>query len=93
MLTLEDLAGLLEEHRAAAAVKVREFSLGGRFFAFNAEPAIMGGGEPFPGLLVSGERMFDNGKGRATRQNPERARGGNDRCGGGIDAGPRRAAG
>jgi dihydropteroate synthase len=42
MLTLEDLAGLFEEHRAAAAVKVREFSLGGRFFAFNSEPAIMG---------------------------------------------------
>jgi dihydropteroate synthase len=42
MLTLEDLAGLLEEHRAAAAVKVREFSLGGRPFAFNAGPAIMG---------------------------------------------------
>jgi dihydropteroate synthase len=42
MLTLEDLAGLLEEHRAAAAVKVREFSLGDRQFAFNAGPAIMG---------------------------------------------------
>src|SRR5271156_565854 len=42
MLSLEDLAGLLEEHRAAAAVKVREFSIGGRFFAFNAAPAIMG---------------------------------------------------
>jgi dihydropteroate synthase len=42
MLSLEDLAGLLEEHRAAAAVKVREFSLGGRFFPFNSEPAIMG---------------------------------------------------
>jgi len=33
---------LLEEHRAAAAVKVREFSLGDRFFAFNSEPAVMG---------------------------------------------------
>jgi dihydropteroate synthase len=42
MLSLEDLAGLLEEHRAAAAVKVREFSIGDRFFAFNSEPAIMG---------------------------------------------------
>src|SRR5271170_3470836 len=42
MLSLENLAGLLEEHRAEAAVKVREFSLGGRFFAFNSEPAIMG---------------------------------------------------
>jgi dihydropteroate synthase len=42
MLSLEDLAGLLEEHRAAAGAKVREFSIGGRFFAFNSEPAIMG---------------------------------------------------
>jgi dihydropteroate synthase len=42
MLSLKDLAGLLEEHRAAAAVKVREFSLGDRRFAFNSEPAIMG---------------------------------------------------
>lgn len=42
MLTLEDLAGLLEEHRAAAAVKVREFAIGGRPFPFNSEPAIMG---------------------------------------------------
>jgi dihydropteroate synthase len=42
MLSLEDLAGLLEEHRAAAAVRVREFSIGDRFFPFNAEPAIMG---------------------------------------------------
>jgi dihydropteroate synthase len=42
MLSLDDLATLLEEHRAAAAVRVREFSLGGRLFAFNSEPAIMG---------------------------------------------------
>jgi dihydropteroate synthase len=42
MLSLENLADLLEEHRAAAAVKVREFSLGNRLFAFNSQPAIMG---------------------------------------------------
>jgi dihydropteroate synthase len=42
MLSLEYLAGLLEEHRAAAAVKVREFSIGDRFFAYNSAPAIMG---------------------------------------------------
>ena len=42
MLTLEQLAGLLESHREAAAAKVREFSMGGRFFAFNSAPAIMG---------------------------------------------------
>ncbi|MGD0815243.1 MAG: dihydropteroate synthase [Verrucomicrobiota bacterium] len=42
MLSLENLAGLLEEHRVAAASRVREFSLGDRFFAFNSEPAILG---------------------------------------------------
>ena len=42
MLSLEHLAALWEEHREAAAVKVREFSVGGRFFAFNSAPAIMG---------------------------------------------------
>ncbi len=42
MLNLEQLAGLLEAHRAAAAAQVREFSLGGRPFAFNSRPAIMG---------------------------------------------------
>jgi dihydropteroate synthase len=42
MLSLEHLAGMLEEHRAAAAARVREFSLGGRLFAFNSAPAIMG---------------------------------------------------
>jgi dihydropteroate synthase len=42
MLSLEQLAGLLESHREAATAKVREFSIGGRFFAFNSAPAIMG---------------------------------------------------
>jgi dihydropteroate synthase len=42
MLSLEYLADLLEEHRDCAPVKVREFSLGNRHFAFNSEPAIMG---------------------------------------------------
>jgi len=42
MLSLEFLAQLLDENRGAAAVKVREFSLGGRAFAFNSEPSIMG---------------------------------------------------
>jgi len=42
MLSLEQLAGLLEEHREAAVAKVREFSIGSRFFAFNSAPAIMG---------------------------------------------------
>ena len=42
MLNLEQLAALLESHRAAAAVRVEEFSLGERRFAFNEQPAIMG---------------------------------------------------
>ncbi len=42
MLTLDHLAGLLEKNRAAAAARVREFSIGGQPFPFNSEPAIMG---------------------------------------------------
>ncbi len=42
MLTLELLAGLLENHRAAAAAPVQEFSLGGKKLKFNSRPAIMG---------------------------------------------------
>ena len=42
MLTLEHLAGLLENNRAAAAARVKEFSIGGRHFNFNTQPAIMG---------------------------------------------------
>jgi dihydropteroate synthase len=42
MLKLEDLAALLDQHRAAAAATVREFKIGDRFFPFNTQPAIMG---------------------------------------------------
>jgi dihydropteroate synthase len=42
MLLLEQLAGLLENHRDAAAAKVREFSIGGQRLAFNSAPEIMG---------------------------------------------------
>ena len=42
MLSLEQLADLLAQNRAAAAVRVKEFSLGGKKFAFNSQPAIMG---------------------------------------------------
>ena len=42
MLSLEDLAALLEEHRSAASAKVAEFSIGGRPFHFNSQRAIMG---------------------------------------------------
>ena len=42
MLGLEELAELLERNRAAAGAAVKEFSIGGRHFGFNTEPAIMG---------------------------------------------------
>ena len=42
MLNLEQLSGLLENNRAAASARVKEFSIGGKRFAFNSRPAIMG---------------------------------------------------
>jgi dihydropteroate synthase len=42
MLTLEYLAQLRERYAAAAAAMVKEFAVGGRHFAFNSRPAIMG---------------------------------------------------
>jgi dihydropteroate synthase len=42
MLGLEQLAELLERNRAAAAARVKEFAIGGKHFAFNTRPAIMG---------------------------------------------------
>jgi len=42
MLTLEHLAELLAAHRAAAGARVREFTIGGRPFAFQTRPAVMG---------------------------------------------------
>ncbi len=42
MLNLEQLAGLLEKHRDDARAQVKEFSIGGKPFAFNSQPAIMG---------------------------------------------------
>ena len=42
MLTLEQLAELLEKNRAAPSARVKEFSIGGREFNFNSRPAIMG---------------------------------------------------
>jgi dihydropteroate synthase len=42
MLTLEQLAALLESHRPAATARVAEFPIGGREFPFNSAPAIMG---------------------------------------------------
>src|SRR5450755_5191545 len=42
MLKLENLAELLEQNRAVASARVKEFSIGGRKFRFNSQPAIMG---------------------------------------------------
>jgi dihydropteroate synthase len=42
MLSLEHFSALLEQNRAAATARVREFSIAGRAFAFNTQPAIMG---------------------------------------------------
>jgi dihydropteroate synthase len=42
MLTLEQLGKLLEENRAAARARVKEFAVGGKNFAFNSRSAIMG---------------------------------------------------
>ncbi len=42
MLNLEQLAELLDKNRAAASGRVKEFSIGGKPFAFNSQPAIMG---------------------------------------------------
>ncbi len=42
MLSLEQLTELLSQNRAAAAARVKEFSIGGKKFAFNSQPAIMG---------------------------------------------------
>jgi dihydropteroate synthase len=42
MLTLEHLAELWERNRAAANATVKEFAIGGRPFAFNTSPALMG---------------------------------------------------
>ena len=42
VLNLEQLAELLDKNRAAASTRVKEFSIGGRKFNFNSQPAIMG---------------------------------------------------
>jgi dihydropteroate synthase len=42
VLNLEQLAGLLDKNRAAASARVKEFSIGGKQFNFNSQPAVMG---------------------------------------------------
>jgi len=68
MLCIEQLAGLLENHRMAAAAKVREFSIGRQFFAFNSAPAIMGVINLSPdswyreSVCLSAERAIERGR-------------------------------
>jgi dihydropteroate synthase len=42
MLTLENLASLLDANRPAANSRVKEFAIAGRHFAFNSAPSLMG---------------------------------------------------
>lgn len=42
MLNLEHLKSLVDKHPEAARAQVREFEIGGKLFAFNARPHIMG---------------------------------------------------
>jgi dihydropteroate synthase len=42
MLKMENLAELLEKNRDDASARVKEFSIGGRKFNFNSQPAVMG---------------------------------------------------
>jgi dihydropteroate synthase len=42
MLKLENLAELLEKNRSPATAHVLEFSIGGKPFTFNSQPAVMG---------------------------------------------------
>jgi len=41
MLSLEQLAGLLDSHRQAGAANVRDFSIGRRLIVFNSAGAII----------------------------------------------------
>ncbi len=42
MLKIEHLSELLERNRGAASARVKEFSIGGKPFTFNSQPAVMG---------------------------------------------------
>jgi dihydropteroate synthase len=42
MLKIEQLAELFEKNHAAASARVKEFSIGGKKFNFNSQPAVMG---------------------------------------------------
>ena len=42
VLNLEYISELLGKYRAAASAQVKEFAIGGKSFAFNSQPAVMG---------------------------------------------------
>ena len=42
VLNLEHISELLGKYRAAASARVKEFAIGGKPFAFNSQPAVMG---------------------------------------------------
>ena len=73
MLSLEDIAGLLEKYREAAAARVAEFAIGGRQFAFNSRPAIMGVVNLSPdswyreSVCLSAEAAMDRGRALAAQ--------------------------
>jgi dihydropteroate synthase len=68
MLKLENLAELLEKNRATASARVEEFSIGGRKFNFNSQPAVMGVVNLSPdswyreSVCLSAESAFRRGK-------------------------------
>src|SRR5262245_28010444 len=68
MLTLETLAELLATDRAAAAARVREFSINGKRFEFNTQKAIMGVVNLSPGswyresICLSAEAAVERGR-------------------------------
>ena len=61
MLRLEQLAELLEKNRAAAAARVKEFSIGGKAFRLQLAARHHGRHQSFAGLLVSRERLPHDG--------------------------------
>jgi dihydropteroate synthase len=68
MLKLENLAELLEKNHAAASARVQEFSIGGKKFNFNSQPAVMGVVNLSPdswyreSVCLSGESAVRRGK-------------------------------
>src|SRR3954466_3213505 len=68
MLDLEQLAALLEKNRDAAKARVKEFTIGGKQFAFNGRPYLMGVINLSPdswyreSVCLSGEAAIRRGK-------------------------------